>query len=185
MKVLGLTGLPGSGKSEVGKVGSEYGALVVRMGDMVWDHLRTMGLPLESRMVGKIAHEQRLTEGPDIWARKTVEHIETNFLVKNVFPEMIIIDGLRSIEESDYFRKEFPDFRTVAVHSSQKTRYERIMARKREDDTVTFQAFQDREKRELSWGIAQVIALSDIMLVNEGNLEELKASIVVNILGDG
>ena len=69
---------------------------------------------------------------------------------------------------------EFPEFRIVAVHSAPHTRYDRIMARKRVDDALSYDAFLEREKRELSWGIARVIALADIMLVNEGSLDDLR-----------
>ena len=170
--MYGLTGLPGSGKSEIGKVASEYGFPLVRMGDMVWDHVREHGMELDPAIVGKVAHERREKDGPDIWARVTADHIRKS--IPDPTPEFAFIDGVRSIHEVERFRTEFLDFRIVAVHSSPHTRYERIMARKRVDDAQSYDAFMDREKRELSWGIAQVVALADVMLVNEGSLDELR-----------
>lgn len=171
MKVYGLTGLPGSGKTELGRLAVEHGYPLVRMGDMVWDYVRELGLELDPAIVGKVAHERRERDGADIWARVTADRILE--IIPDPAPEFAIIDGVRSIQEVERFRIEFRDFRIVAVHSSPLTRYERIMARRRVDDALGYDAFMEREKRELSWGIAQVVALADIMLVNEGTLEEL------------
>jgi dephospho-CoA kinase len=175
MNVFGLTGLPGSGKSEVGRVGSDLGHPVVRMGDMVWEHVRSLGLELESGIVGRIAHQRRQEEGSDIWARVTADHIRK--LVNENPPTIVLIDGIRSHDEVDRFQHEFEDFSIIAVHTSPQTRYERIMARKRVDDTLSYEAFLERENRELGWGIAQVIAQADIMIVNEGSLEDLDKQI--------
>ena len=172
MKVYGLTGLPGSGKSEIARVASEHGYPLVRMGDMVWNLVKELDLELDPAVVGKVAHERREKDGADIWARVTADHIRN--IIPDLSPEFVFIDGVRSIQEVERFRIEFPDFRIVAVHSSPLTRYERIMARKRVDDALSYEAFIEREKRELSWGIAQVVALADIMMVNEGTLDELR-----------
>jgi dephospho-CoA kinase len=172
MQVYGLSGLPGSGKSEVGKIAIEHGFPVIRMGDMVWENVRKLGLPLEPEIVGRIAHQRRELEGPGIWASVTVEHI--NAIIESSPLDFIVIDGVRSTFEADIFRAEFDNFKLVAVHSSPRVRYNRIMARKRVDDAISYEAFMDRENRELSWGAAQVVALADIMLVNEGSLSELQ-----------
>jgi len=172
--VYGLTGLPGSGKSELGRVLKDHGHPLIRMGDMVWDHVRELGLELTSMNVGRIAHERREREGPDIWARVTARSIHD--LTKDDPQNLVFIDGVRSIQEADHFRETLENFRIVAVHTSPKTRYDRIMARKRIDDTLSYESFIEREQRELSWGIAKVIVLADIMVVNDGTKEELKES---------
>ena len=172
MMVYGLTGLPGSGKSEVARIAREHGFPLIRMGDMVWEHVRELGLPLTPEIVGKMAQERREKEGADIWAKKTIEHIRQ--LLEKESPKYLFIDGIRSMDEVDCFGKRFEDFRIVGMHSSPATRYQRISARKRVDDTLSFKSFQERERRELSWGVAQVIALADIMIVNEGSLKELR-----------
>lgn len=179
MKVYGLTGLPGSGKSEVGKVAAELGFPVVRMGDMVWDHVRSLGLELEPGIVGRIAHDRRQEEGSDIWARATADHIRSRMNTDS--PSIVIIDGIRSHDEVERFRQEFNDFSIMAVHTSPSTRYQRILARKRVDDTLSYAGFLERENRELGWGVAQVIAQADIMIVNEGSLDELDEEIKMHL----
>jgi dephospho-CoA kinase len=73
------------------------------------------------------------------------------------------------------FRRAFGDELTVvAVHASPKTRYERMLKRRRTDDAGSIEAFQARDLRELGWGLGDVIATADVMLVNESSLEALR-----------
>jgi dephospho-CoA kinase len=75
----------------------------------------------------------------------------------------------------EIFRRAFGgDLSVVAVHASPKTRYERMLRRRRTDDARSIDAFRARDLRELSWGLGDVIATSDVMLVNEGTLEEFR-----------
>jgi dephospho-CoA kinase len=46
--------------------------------------------------------------------------------------------------------------------------------RGRDDAPREWVEFADRDTREISWGIAEVIALADIMLVNESTLEDFR-----------
>jgi len=73
------------------------------------------------------------------------------------------------------FREEFGDaFKLVSVWSSQATRFSRISRRRREDDAQGWEEFLKKDRRELSWGLGEAIALSDYLIVNEGTLEELR-----------
>src|SRR2546426_9310778 len=62
----------------------------------------------------------------------------------------------------------------VAVHASPRTRHERMLRRKRLDDALTIEAVRARDLRELSWGLGDVIATADVMLVNEASLDEFR-----------
>jgi dephospho-CoA kinase len=64
----------------------------------------------------------------------------------------------------------------VAVHSSPKTRYERLAARGRSDDPMSWEEFVDRDARELGVGIGDVIALAQEMLINETSFEDMSAA---------
>ncbi|MEM0245782.1 MAG: hypothetical protein QW649_03750 [Thermoplasmata archaeon] len=61
--------------------------------------------------------------------------------------------------------------------SSQKNRYERILKRGRKDDIKNFSQFIERENRELSWGLGNLIALADYFIVNEGTIEQYKENV--------
>jgi hypothetical protein len=52
-----------------------------------------------------------------------------------------------------------------------------VVSRKREDDVLSFDELVARDERELSWGLGNVIATADIMMVNDGPLEEFLTQI--------
>ena len=64
---------------------------------------------------------------------------------------------------------------TVAIHASPKTRFQRLLSRKRSDDPKTWEAFFERDSRELNVGLGHVIALADLVLINEGTIVDLQS----------
>ena len=115
-------------------------------------------------------------------AQKMIEKIERSPCMGNLF----IVDGVRSLEEVEEFRKHY-DTIVVAVHASPKTRFKRLLRRGRSDDPKTWEEFLERDLRELGWGLGSVIATADYMLVNEGSVRELQKAarrIVEEVLGD-
>jgi dephospho-CoA kinase len=158
--------MPGCGKEEVLAVAQTVGFSIVRMGDVVREEVRRRGLPISDASVGGLAHAERQAHGFGIWAERTVPRIHGDH---------VLVDGLRGRAELDVFRGAFGDELTViAVHASPKTRYERMLRRGRTDDAGTIEAFQARDTRELGWGLGDVIATADVMLVNESSLEALR-----------
>ncbi|HDD57440.1 MAG TPA: flagellar hook-basal body complex protein FliE [Thermoplasmatales archaeon] len=171
MKAIAFTGMPGSGKSEAVKVAKEMGIPVIRMGDCVWEEVRKRGLKLNDENVGKIANEMREKYGKDIWAKRTLEKIKPSW-------SKVVIDGVRNIEEVDYFRKNLgKDFLLIAIHASPITRYKRLMERGREDDSTNLDKIKERDERELRWGIGVLIALADVIIVNENSLDEFRRDV--------
>jgi dephospho-CoA kinase len=169
MKVILLTGMPGSGKSAAIKIARDRDIPVHRMGDTIWAEIEARGLPLSKDNVGQVATEMRRTQGPDIWALRTIQ------MVKEHPPaDLIIIDGCRSRAEVERFRAEFgDDMVIVAILASPRTRFERLKARDREDDIQTWDEFEERDRRELEWGLAEVIEAADITIENEGPVKVL------------
>ena len=99
------------------------------------------------------------------------------------FPEIeaipsstVIVEGVRSPDELVELRSKY-EVATVAIHSSPKTRFQRLLSRNRTDDPHNLATFKERDTRELSVGLGDVIALADVVLVNEGTIEELQAAI--------
>ena len=129
---------------------------------------------ISAYMDNTLSDEERKKFGYCIWAERTLP------LIKN---EETVIDGIRSVEEVRVFKKHFPDFIVVSIHSSPGTRFQRIMKRKRVDDIFSKEKFDERDRRELSWGIGNVIALADVMIVNEEGIEEFKKK-VEKVLGE-
>ena len=166
-RVVCVTGMPGCGKEELVKIAQERGLAIVRMGDVVREEARRRGVKFSDETVGGMAHEERVKHGFGVWAGRTVPHVKQ---------ETTVIDGIRGREELEVFRREFGDrLVVVAIHASPRTRYARIRERGRGDDIVSWEEFLRRDDRELGWGLGEVIATADRMIVNEGSLEEMRA----------
>ncbi|HNX48021.1 MAG TPA: AAA family ATPase [Methanomassiliicoccales archaeon] len=169
MGVLILTGMPGAGKEELVSVALELGYQVRRMGDVVRAEALRNGIPPQE--VGKFAHEERQRHGYDIWAKR---------IVPLVGEGDTLIDGCRGMSEVSVFREAFgTHVKVMAVHSSPSTRFPRLVSRGRSDAPRDRQEFDERDKRELSWGLGETIALADALIVNESTLERFRADAFV------
>jgi dephospho-CoA kinase len=169
LKIIAFAGMPFSGKSEAVKIAKEQNIPVIRMGDMVWEETKKQSLELNDKNVGTIANNMRKKYGMDIWAKKTIEEIKK---IKNI--TILVIDGVRNLEEVETFKKKLgDDFLLVAIKVSDKLRYKRAMNRNRKDDSKYLANIKERDNREISWGLNTVIASADMIISNEGSLEEL------------
>ncbi len=167
MKTILLTGMPGCGKEEFLKVAVRSGYDIIRMGDVVREHARSAGLPSDDRNIGSFANRERGERHPAVWAERTVKGLKPGVDT--------VIDGVRSLDEVDHFKKHVGDeLIIVAVHASPQTRFNRLVTRGREDAPSALREFQERDERELGWGIGNVIAKADRMLVNQGTLDDFR-----------
>ncbi len=160
MKILIVTGMPGAGKEEFLSVAGSRGISFARMGDVVRESYAMSDKELS---VGQFADSERKKHGKNIWAERTIERMQG---------ELFLIDGCRSMDEVRSFRELSKDVMIIGIHSSPGTRYERLVNRSREDAPKNIDEFNERDSREISWGIAEVLALSDIMIVNDSSLQD-------------
>lgn len=175
IKVIGVTGMPGSGKGVVSGVARSMGFKVIRMGDVIRDEAKRRNAD-----TGETAVKLREEHGQFVIAERCVEEIKKLISYKNDLKpnstdaDLYIIEGIRSPFEVKIFKDNFPGFKVIAVHSRPDTRFERLKKRKRLDDFLEESQFQERDERELKFGIGNVIASSDYMVVNEGSKKKLK-----------
>ena len=181
MKVIGVTGLPGSGKSVVSRVAKKLDIPLVRMGDVIREEAKK-----RNQTTGEVAVELRKEYGEFVIAERCVKTIKNYFSTKQGIDRIessgskcriFMIEGIRSQYEVDIFKKNFNDFKIIAVHSTPKTRFKRLKRRMRPDDSKEESEFLLRDKRELNFGIGNVIATADYMVVNEGPLKKIKGII--------
>ncbi len=166
--------MPGSGKSEAMAVARGRGYPVVRMGDLIWEEVERQGLPRDAAHVGQVANAMRESHGKDIWSQRTIQRVRE---VADDSP-IVMIDGVRNMEEVETFHKELgEDFVLVAIHTEPDERFTRMVQRGREDDSHDMEVLQERDRREMGWGIARVIALADEMVVNDDTLDEFRTRI--------
>ncbi len=158
-----VTGMPGSGKSVVSRTLGKLAKRVVGMGDAVREEARKRGLPTDLKTMMELAQRLREEHGPAAVANLVLRMIEDE--------GTYVIDGVRSLHEIDVLKK-FGEVLIVAVHASPRTRFSRLSTRGRRDDPRSWEEFVARDMRELRFGIGDVIALADIMVVNEDKSRE-------------
>lgn len=174
-RIYVLTGMPGAGKEEFVRVALERGYQVVRMGDVVRQEAAARGLVMSDQEIGGFASAERREHGPRIWAVRCVPMIGDRDTV---------IDGSRSPYELEVFRKELGrKMRLVAIHASPSERYVRLMRRDRHDAPRSEEDFRQRDERELGWGLGDLIAQADLMIENEGTLDEFHRKVAEELDG--
>ncbi len=166
--VIGLAGMPGSGKSLVVDTAREMGYAVVVMGDVVRQETTKRGLELTPQNVGKVMLELRAEGGNYVIAQKCIPKILEQTSSK------VLVDGLRSLYEADIFTENFAKFSLVAVHASPETRFSRLSNRRRSDDASEWKVFNERDMRELGVGLGNVIAMAQQIIVNDNSFEQVK-----------
>jgi dephospho-CoA kinase len=161
LSMLCVVGMPGCGKSIFLTIASENGYHVVSMGDAVREETLRRGLPPEKH--GEMAQILREEQGLDAVAHLVVEKITPD----------CIVDGVRGLSEIEVFTRKYP-VDIVAIHASPRTRFCRVKKRQRPGDPLSWEEFTERDTRELGFGIGNVLALADYMLVNESLMEHFE-----------
>ena len=170
--IVGITGMPGAGKTTAAGYLSKVGYGVISMGDVIRDEVRRRGLKpgLESQL--RVMELVRKEHGPAALA------VLLESKITSMDGRVIVIDGIRSPEEVAHLGR-LGSVRILAIHASPARRFEYLRGRGRHDDPHTWEEFRSRDFAELSLRIGEVIALADGMIVNErATKDELGASVV-------
>lgn len=169
MKVIGIVGLPGSGKSEAATVAEELDIPVVTMGDVVRQECRDRGLDPATEH-GNIAKALREENGPAAVAERSLPIIE-DLLDDN---ETVLVDGIRSDVEVAAFEDAFGDnFTLVSIEAPFGTRADRLDVRGRDaGGDEGGEPLQARDERELAFGMGEAMEQADVVVENDGTLEE-------------
>lgn len=200
MKIIGFVGLPGSGKGEASQIARQHGLAVVVMGDVIRQEAARQGLEPTDHNLGRIGNALRASDGPQAVAKKTFERaIATG-------KEVVVVDGLRSREEADFFRAHADEFHLVEVCAPVQARLKWLAARGRPDDpfkspaneggerdakiilsckepdSQAAAALEQRECREMGWGMSEAMKIADLKIRNDGNLDDFRED-VLRLLG--
>ncbi|WP_407377706.1 AAA family ATPase [Methanobrevibacter sp.] len=170
MQVMGISGMPGSGKSVVSDMADERGAIIVSMGDIIREEAKKRG-----ESTKETATNLRKEFGNDIVSELTIKKIKQ--LEETQKDNLIIIEGMRSLHEVNMFRENFENFFILSIFANPKLRFERLKIRQREDDSQDYAVFEQRDLQELNFGIGDVISLSDRIIINEYDMETYEKQI--------
>lgn len=167
MSVIGIVGLPGSGKSEAAAVAREMGIPVVTMGDVIREACRDRGLdPAEHH--GRVAQALREESGQGAIAERSLPIIER----ERDDASTVLVDGIRSGVEVERFEERFgEEFSLIAIEAPFELRAERIDARARDATSADGgESLEARDERELGFGMDDAIERADRQIENTDSL---------------
>ncbi len=191
MKIIGFVGLPGSGKGEASKIARQNGLAVVVMGDVIRQEAERQNLEPTDQNLGRIGNALRANGGPDAIAKRTLDWAMATG------KDVVVVDGLRSKAEADFFRVHAEEFHLIEVYAPAKTRLKWLEARGRPDDPGSGHknngkipassrlqdcyaaALVERENREMGWGMCEAIKAADMSLRNDGSLDDFRKNVVM------
>jgi dephospho-CoA kinase len=171
MKVLGIVGMPGSGKGEFSAIASDMGIPVVIMGDVIRSEVQRSGLPPDDKSMGIVATRLREEHGMSAIAKACIPVVELQKA------DTVLIDGIRGDAEVKEFAGYFPEFTLIAIDSPLDTRFERLCTRARSDDLGSMEELASRDERESSFGLRAAIDLARVRIPNTGTLDEFRVKV--------
>lgn len=164
---MAIVGMPGAGKSLASSVGRRIRITVFVSGDVIRSEARRRGIRFSRKSLGQLMLRIRREEGMGAVAKRLIPSIE------KIGDPLIIYEGARNLEEIDELRRKYRVV-TIGIHASSRTRFRRLLRRRRSDRPRSWKDFVERDDRELRVGIGKIIALADHMVENEGSKEDLK-----------
>jgi len=170
--VIGLTGLAACGKGTASEYLKEkHGFTAFTLSDVLRKEAEKRGL-LENKsleesklILSRFGVEWRKETGRrDILGHTLAERIKKEKLARTV------VDGFRSAEEVELFRREFR-FTLVRVDATLETRWQR---RLEQDPKANRADFEKRDKFDVEkLGLGKVLEMADLRINNNGTKEEL------------
>lgn len=167
MQVLGIVGMPGSGKSEAAAVAEELDIPVVTMGDVIRAECRDRDLEVTEENLGRVATALREEHGPGAIADRSRPLIDDRLENHGV----VLVDGIRSDVEVDAFEDAYGEaFTLVSIEAPFETRLERIRERGRDETAEDRADLEARDEREIGYGMGRAMDAADVRIENTASL---------------
>lgn len=165
--VLIVVGLPGCGKTTASNFFKRRFIPIIRMGEVTDEELSRLGLEKTEGHEKYIREILRKKLGLDIYALKVKDKIVQN-LDKNF---VVIVEGMRSLEEYEYFRHHIPNVKIVYLITDKHIRYNRLSHRNIRP--LTLSESKKRDEYEIgSLGLIKLQDLATYTVYNNGNKSE-------------
>jgi dephospho-CoA kinase/pyruvate-formate lyase-activating enzyme len=171
MKVIGVVGMPASGKGEFARIASTMHIPVIVMGDMIRNAVKEGDMDPTDANLGAMANKLRAERGMDAIAHLCIPEIQ-----RQTAP-LVLIDGIRGDAEVALYRRIFPGFTLISIDSSFENRLSRVAVRGRSDDFQTADELHNRDERELRWGLGKALKQADVPVKNNGTLDEFSVTV--------
>ncbi|MFZ5802704.1 MAG: deaminase [Candidatus Omnitrophota bacterium] len=168
--ILGLTGKNGSGKGEVAKFLKERGFQYYSLSDALREEAACEKVEVTRDNLIRLGNRLRADFGPGVLAERIFQRLDPE---KNY-----VVDSIRHPSEVQVFRRR-KDFTLMNIQANVEARFERLCARRRENDPTTLEAFKALEAKEAKGANASdqqldaAVHLADLTVENNGSLEDL------------
>jgi dephospho-CoA kinase len=172
-KIIVVTGLPGSGKSEVSREIRRRRITTFITGNIIREEVSRRGLELTVESQEYIARELRKDYGPDA-PINMIEH-----RIRDSKSVIICVDGPRNVKELELL-KNLGEVFLVIVESAKRVRYARLRRRARPMDPDDWERFLWRDRKELERGMRSLTRTRKFrkyIIKNTGSLSDLRAKI--------
>ena len=167
--IIGISGEIASGKGTVAKyIAEKYNASAYRFSTMLRNAMDRLYIEQNRDNISTFSTLLRKKFGEDLFAKVMAKD------VKKDEAEIIVIDGIRRLADIEYL-KEIPEFKFVYIEADIKKCYDRIIQREEntDDKNKTFDEFVEEHNLETETQIKDLKQYADIIIENNGTLEDL------------
>ncbi|MBI2120453.1 MAG: AAA family ATPase [Parcubacteria group bacterium] len=167
-KIFGFAGEMASGKTTAAEyVLKKCDGVSYRFSDPLRDVLARIGLPNTRENLQILSTSLRQNFGEDVLAKIVFED------VKNTKNPCIVIDGIRRPDDIKYLRT-LREFILIYIRTDLNNRYSRLAKRQENSDDFgkTLEEFEKEQKQEAEAKIRELEPSADIVIENNGTLEE-------------
>ncbi len=162
MKIFVVVGMPAAGKNIVRRYAELKSIPYFATGDLVRDETRKRGLELNAANTAMVSTELRGDDGTGVTTIALSAALNTG-------KPLVLMEGIRSWPEIQLIRQRAACI-VVAFVAPRALRHKRIASRARPDDLVGTP--DNRDHREIAYGLSVPIALADEYILNTGTTEE-------------
>ena len=171
--ILGIAGEMGSGKGSITKhVAEKYTAGSHKFSTILRDILDRVYIEQSRENIALLSMVLRKNFGEDVLSKSMAND------VLNDTHEIVVIDGIRRIEDFEYLRTQ-STFKLLYVEADMQTCYERLVHRGENegDKEKTFEEFQKDHERNADVTIKELRSYADNIINNDGTFPELYVKI--------
>lgn len=162
MKLVLVTGMPAAGKNIVAQYARTHQYPHFSTGDFVRAEMQRRDCKADPEISAKISTELRGKDGLGVTRMALVEALRQE-------ADVVFLEGIRSWQEIELIRSK-KNCTLVAVVAPRNLRLSRVKQRGREDDSADH--FNERDWREIDYGVAVCIALADAYILNTGSIDD-------------
>ncbi|MBN1544993.1 AAA family ATPase [Candidatus Woesearchaeota archaeon] len=172
--IIGLTGMYCSGKDSVAEHLAKRGFVHFSLSDIIREELGRRGIEVTRDSLIKVANELRQEHGHGVLGERALLKMKEK-------GGDFVISSIRHPAEAKALMKH-GHFFLVDVRAPIKTRFERIKARKRENDPTTIAELKKKEKLESQESgpgqqLTNTAKMSQYVVMNDGTVKQLHAKV--------